>query len=193
MDNVTLKINGMTIEVPSSYTVLEAAKEAGIHIPTLCYLKGLNEVGACRVCVVEVEGARTLQASCVLPVREGMEIKTNSKRVRESQKMTTELLLANHNRECLTCSRSQNCELQNLSEELGIEQVSFEGAKREEKIDNQSFSIVRDTSKCILCGRCVSACKKSQGLGILDFQNRGFETTVGPAFDVSMADAPCVY
>ncbi len=193
MDNVTLKINGMTIEVPSSYTVLEAAREAGIHIPTLCYLKGLNEVGACRVCVVEVEGARTLQASCVLPVREGMEVKTNTKRVRASQKMTTELLLANHNRECLTCSRSQNCELQNLSEELGIEQVRFEGVKREAKIDNQSFSIVRDTSKCILCGRCVSACKKSQGLGILDFQNRGFETTVGPAFDVSMADAPCVY
>ncbi len=193
MNKVKVTINNIKISVPENYTVLEAAREAGVHIPTLCYLKGLNEVGACRVCVVEVEGARTLQASCVLPVREGMVVKTNTKRVRDSQKVTTELLLANHNRECLTCSRSQNCELQNLSEELGIEQISYEGAKREERIDDQSLSIVRDTSKCILCGRCVSACKKSQGLGILDFQNRGFETTVGPAFDVSMADAPCVY
>ncbi len=193
MNKVKVTINNIEISVPENYTVLEAAREAGVHIPTLCYLKGLNEVGACRVCVVEVEGARTLQASCVLPVREGMVVKTNTKRVRDSQKVTTELLLANHNRECLTCSRSQNCELQNLSEELGIEQISYEGAKREERIDDQSLSIVRDTSKCILCGRCVSACKKSQGLGILDFQNRGFETTVGPAFDVSMADAPCVY
>lgn len=193
MNKVKVTINNIEISVPENYTVLEAAREAGVHIPTLCYLKGLNEVGACRVCVVEVEGARTLQASCVLPVREGMVVKTNTKRVRDSQKVTTELLLANHNRECLTCSRSQNCELQNLSEELGIEQISYKGAKREERIDDQSLSIVRDTSKCILCGRCVSACKKSQGLGILDFQNRGFETTVGPAFDVSMADAPCVY
>ncbi len=193
MEMVKLTMNGMEMEVPSNYTVLEAAREAGIHIPTLCYLKDLNEVGACRVCVVEVEGARTLQASCVLPVREGMVVKTNTKRVRESQKTTTELLLANHNRECLTCARNKNCELQSLSEELGIEEVTFEGAKREAKIDNKSFSIIRDASKCILCGRCVAACKKSQGLGILDFQNRGFETTVGPAFDVSMADAPCIY
>jgi len=193
VEMVKLTMNGMEMEVSSDSTVLEAAKQAGIHIPTLCFLKDLNEVGACRVCVVEVEGARTLQASCVLPVREGMVVKTNTKRVRESQKTTTELLLANHNRECLTCSRSKNCELQNLSEELGIEEVSFEGAKRETKIDNASASIVRDASKCILCGRCVAACKKTQGLGILDFQNRGFETTVGPAFDVSMNDAPCVY
>lgn len=193
MENVKLSINGMEMEVPSNYTVLEAAKEAGIHIPTLCYLKDLNEVGACRVCVVEVEGARTLQASCVLPVREGMAVKTNTKRVRESQKTTTELLLANHNRECLTCYRSKNCELQNLSEELGIEEVSFEGAKRDVPVDSASTSIVRDASKCILCGRCVSACKKTQGLTVLDFQNRGFDTTVGPAFDVSMNDAPCVY
>ncbi len=193
MEMVKLSINNMEVEVPASSTVLEAAKEAGIHVPTLCYLKEQNEIGACRVCVVEVEGARTLQASCVLPVREGMVVKTNTKRVRDSRKTTTELLLANHNRECLMCSRSGNCELQNLSEELGVSDVAFQGEKREEIIDDLSPSIVRDTSKCILCGRCVSACKKGQGLGVLDFQNRGFDTIVGPAFGVSMKDAPCVY
>lgn len=193
MEMVKLTINNMEVEVPASYTVLEAAKEAGIHVPTLCYLKDLNEIGACRVCVVEVEGARTLQASCVLPVREGMTVKTNTKRVRESRKTTTELLLANHNRECLMCGRNGNCELQNLSEELGVSDVAFPGDKREEVVDDLSPSIVRDTSKCILCGRCVAACKKTQGLGVLDFQNRGFETIVGPAFGVSMKDAPCVY
>lgn len=193
MDKVRLTINGAEIEVPSSYTVLEAAKEAGIDIPTLCYLKDINEVGACRVCVVEVEGARALQASCVLPVRDGMVVKTNSKRVRDSRKTTVELILANHNRECLTCFRNKNCELQSLSDELGIDEVRFEGAKRKPVLDDLSHSIVRDSSKCILCGRCVNVCKKVQEIGILEFTGRGFETIVGPAFDKSMKDVPCIY
>lgn len=193
MSNVTLSINGIQYEVPSNLTVLEAARTVGIDIPTLCFLKDINEVGACRVCVVEVEGARALQASCVLPVRDGMVIETNNARVRNARKNTVELLLANHNRECTTCVRSKNCELQSVSEELGIREIRFEGAKREPHFDDLSHSIVRDSSKCILCGRCVSACKNVQGIGILDFLNRGFETTVGPAFEMSMMDSPCIY
>ncbi len=193
MNKVTLTIDGAEYSVPSDLTVLEAAREVGIEIPTLCFLKDINEVGACRVCVVEVEGGRALQASCVLPVREGMKITTNNKRVRNARKTTVELILANHNRECTTCVRSKNCELQSLSEELGIRDIRFEGEKRERKYDDFSTSIVRDSSKCILCGRCVSACKNVQGIGILDFVNRGFNTNVGPAFDVSMNDAPCIY
>jgi len=193
MDKVTVTINGSQIEVPSNYTVLEAAKEAGIDIPTLCFLKDINEVGACRVCIVEVEGARSLQASCVLPVRDGMEIKTNSKKVREARKNTVELILANHNRECLTCSRNKNCELQSVAEELGIKEVSYTGAKRVATVDDLSHSIVRDTSKCILCGRCVNVCKKVQNIGVLDFTNRGFETIVTPAFNKSLSEAPCIY
>jgi iron-only hydrogenase group A len=193
VNNVTITINGNQYAVPSNLTVLEAARTVGIDIPTLCFLKDINEVGACRVCVVEVEGARALQASCVLPVREGMVVKTNNQRVRNARKTTVELILANHNRECTTCVRSKNCELQSVSEELGIRDIRYTGAKREGKYDNFSHSIIRDSSKCILCGRCVSACKNVQGIGILDFVNRGFETTVGPAFEVSMKDAPCIY
>lgn len=190
---VKVKINGIETEVASNATVLEAARQAGINIPTLCFLKDTNEVGACRVCMVEVEGARTLQASCVLPVRDGMVIKTNTKRVREAIKTTVELILANHNRECLSCFRNTNCELQTLSEELGIKDVTFAGAMREPHLDDLSPSIVRDSSKCILCGRCVNVCKKTQKVGILDFTNRGFQTTVGPAFEKSMKDVPCIY
>ncbi|QZY56008.1 NADH-dependent [FeFe] hydrogenase, group A6 [Crassaminicella profunda] len=193
MEKVTLTIDNIKIEVPKNYTILEAAKEAGIDIPTLCYLKGINEVGACRVCLVEIEGARSLQASCVHPVAEGMVVKTNSKRVRDARKSNVELILSNHNRECLTCIRNKNCELQSLSESLGIRDIPFEGIKTETTIDDLSYSIVRDPSKCILCGRCVSVCKNVQKIGILDFANRGFDTQVVPAFSKSMADAPCTY
>ena len=193
MSNVSLSINGIQYEVPSNLTVLEAARSVGIDIPTLCFLKDINEVGACRVCVVEVEGARALQASCVLPVRDGMVVNTNNMRVRKARKNTVELLLANHNRECTTCVRSKNCELQSVSEELGIRTIPYEGEKREASYDDHSPSIIRDSSKCILCGRCVSACKNVQGIGILEFTNRGFKTTVGPAFDMSMKDVPCIY
>ncbi|MBN2796423.1 MAG: iron hydrogenase small subunit [Clostridia bacterium] len=193
MKVVKVTINNTVVEVPESYTVLEAAREAGFDIPTLCYMKEINEVGACRVCLVEVEGARSLQASCVLPVRDGMVIKTNTKRVRETVKTTVELILANHDRECTQCVRSGNCELQTIAEDLGVTGLKYQGAKRVKKYDDFSHSIVRDTSKCILCGKCVNVCKKTQDVGILGFQNRGFNTTVGPAFDRPMTETDCLF
>ncbi|MBQ0011677.1 MAG: [FeFe] hydrogenase, group A [Clostridiales bacterium] len=192
MNMVNVTIDGVSVQVPSNYTVLEAAKQAGIKIPTLCYLKDVNEVGACRVCLVEIEKARALAAACVMPVSEGMVVHTNSKKVRDTRKATLEMILSDHNRDCLSCIRNKNCELQTLAEEYGIRKVTFEGVKSPSVYDDKSFSIVRDGSKCIKCGRCVSACKK-QGIGVLSFLNRGFSTSVGPAYDISMADAPCIY
>jgi len=197
LDKVNVTINGITVNVPKDYTVLMAAREAGIDIPTLCFLKDINEIAACRVCVVEVDvkgvPMRNLPASCVLQVQDGMNVRTNTPKVRSAVKMNVELILANHNRECLTCLRNGTCELQKLCDELGIDDIEFQGAKREAKIDNLSYSIVRDSSKCILCGRCVSTCRDVQGIGILDFTKRGFKTEVAPAFDFSMKDVPCVY
>jgi NADH-quinone oxidoreductase subunit G/NADP-reducing hydrogenase subunit HndD len=195
--NVNLTINGIDVTVPSDYTVLLAAREAGIDIPTLCYLKDVNEIAACRLCVVEadIQGRplRNLPASCVLKVEEGMNIRTNTPRVREAVKTNLELIIANHNRECLSCNRNGTCELQQLCDEIGVDNVPYEGEKRRAVVDNVSLSIVRDSSKCILCGRCVATCKEVQGIGILDFTKRGFETEIAPAFDYSMDDAPCVY
>jgi iron-only hydrogenase group A len=194
MNNVKIKINGIEYEVPANYTVLEACKSANIDVPTLCFLKDMNETGACRMCVVEIEGGRSLQASCVLPVRNGMSIKTNTKRVQDARKTTLELLLANHNKECLICNRNGDCELQELSERFNVKDIYFDKfAKREAKYSDSTPSIVRDTSKCILCGRCVAVCKKSAGMSVLTFINRGFETYVGPAFDYEMEDAGCIY
>lgn len=190
---VKVTINNTSVEVPESYTVLEAAKKAGFDIPTLCHMKDINEVGACRVCLVEVEGARTLQASCVLPVRDGMVVNTNTAKVRETVKTVVELILANHDRECTMCTRSGNCELQSISEELGVTGLEFQGEKREKKYDNASASMVRDSSKCILCGKCVNVCKKTQDVAVLGFQNRGFQTTVGPAFERNMTETDCLY
>ncbi|HPE39258.1 MAG TPA: NADH-dependent [FeFe] hydrogenase, group A6 [Bacillota bacterium] len=192
MNMVNVTIDGVSVSVPSTYTVLEAARTAGIKIPTLCYLKDVNAVGACRVCLVEVEKARALAAACVMPVNEGMVVHTNSKKVRDTRKATLEMILSDHNRDCLACVRNKNCELQTLAEEYGIRNVTFEGVKSTFTYDDKSFSIVRDGSKCVKCGRCVAACKK-QDIGVLSFLNRGFNTSVGPAYDVSMADAPCIY
>ena len=192
MNKVKVTIDGVTVSVPASYTVLEAARAAGVAIPTLCYLKGVNEVGACRVCLVEVVGGRSLAASCVTPVAEGMVVKTNTPRVRATRKSTLEMILSDHNRDCLACIRNGNCELQDLSELYGIRKISFEGTKSPTRYDDLSDSIVRDSSKCILCGRCVAACKK-QDVNVISFINRGFNTAIGPAYDISMADAPCTY
>jgi iron-only hydrogenase group A len=190
MVNVT--IDGVKISVPETYTVLEAARRGGVKIPTLCFLKGINEAGACRVCLVEVEKARALAAACVTPVSEGMIIHTNSDKVRTTRKSTLEMILSDHNRDCLACIRNRNCELQTLADEYSIRNITYEGEKSPSVYDDKSFSIVRDGSKCIKCGRCISACNK-QEIGVLSFLNRGFSTSVGPAYDVSMADAPCVY
>ncbi len=192
MEKVTLTIDNVEVEVPKDYTILEAAKATGIDIPTLCFLKDINEVGACRVCLVEVEGARSLQASCVQPVYEGMIVKTNTKKLRNVRKSTVELLLSNHDRECLTCFRNKSCELQNLSEELNITEIPFKKEEKVHPVDTKSEAIVRDPNKCILCGRCVSVCKEEQGIGILDFTNRGHETTVTPAFNKGLNEMPCI-
>jgi len=192
MDMVTLTIDGIKVEAPKNATVLEAARKAGIKIPTLCFLKGVNEIGACRMCVVEVKGAKSLQTACVLPVSEGMEVVTNSPAVRESRKVTLELLLSDHNLECPTCIRNLNCELQKLSEELGIKSIRYPGVKSKAQYDDFSPSIVRDTSKCILCRRCVSTCHKVQTVGVISPNYRGFETVIAPVFDMSLNEVPCV-
>ncbi|WP_066505152.1 NADH-dependent [FeFe] hydrogenase, group A6 [Abyssisolibacter fermentans] len=192
MGMVTITIDEKTFQVPAEDTILEAANSAGIKIPTLCYLKDVSATGACRMCLVDVKGARTLQASCVTRVADGMVIKTNTKQVREARKTNLELILSNHERECLTCSRNHNCELQTLCEELGVTDIEFEGEKTVRPVDTSSPSIVRDPNKCILCGRCVSVCNNVQKIGILNFVNRGFETMVAPAFDKQMGETPCV-
>ena len=189
---VHLKINNIPVEAPEGSTILEAAKLAGINIPTLCYLKDINEIGACRICVVEVKGARSLVAACVYPVNEGMEVFTNTEKVRRSRKTTLELLLSNHKRECLSCIRSTNCELQKLANEYGCDEHRFEGAHTESEPDTSTSYLVRDNEKCILCRRCVAVCKSIQQVGVIAPVRRGFNTHIACAFDEDLADAPCV-
>ena len=189
---VNLKIDGVSVSVPEGSTVLEAAKIAGIDIPTLCFLKDINEIGACRVCVVEIKGARALQAACVYPVSEGLEVLTNSPRVMKARKSTVELILSNHDRSCLTCVRNRNCELQKLAEQLGITNIRFDGENIKHDIDRVSPSIVRDNNKCVLCRRCVSVCKDVQTVSVIDAAYRGINTRIGAAFDESLHNVPCV-
>ena len=193
MENmINLTIDGVQVSVPAGSTILEAARAANIYIPTLCYLKDINQIGACRMCLVEVKGAKALAASCVMPASDGMEVRTNTPAIRKARKINLELLLSNHNRECLTCPRSSNCELQTLCYELGVSTTRFNGAKTEHQIDDLSPSIVRDNSKCILCRRCVAACNNVQGIGAIGVAERGFKTKITAAFDRSLADSPCV-
>ncbi|MBR3150818.1 MAG: [Erysipelotrichaceae bacterium] len=192
MSEVHLKIDNIDVTANAGDTILDAATAAGIHIPTLCYLKDVNKSGACRVCLVEVKRARTLLSACTTPVAEGQEVFTHSKRVLEARKNTVELILSNHSKDCLSCIRNQNCELQTLTEELGIRDVPFTGAKKQKTIDDFVIAIERDASKCVLCGRCVETCKKFQGLGILGYEQRGFETVVAPIYGKAFAEVNCM-
>ena len=190
---LNIKINGVDYKAPAGSTILEACRVAGIEIPTLCYLKDLNEIAACRVCMVEVKNARSLVAACVYPINEGIEIFTNSKRVVESRKKTIELILSNHRMDCLSCVRSGNCELLALARANGVDDTKYQGAKTESKIDDSSAHLIRDNSKCVLCRRCIAACSKLQSVGVIGTNNRGFKTIVGSQFAMPLGDTSCVH
>lgn len=189
---VTLKIDGRTVQAEPNATVLEACMAQGIKIPTLCNLKDINNIGACRMCLVEDAKTGKLQASCVLPVSEGLEIKTSTPKVLEARRAVLELILSDHDRSCLTCKRNQTCELQSLANEMGIEDIEFPGERIIKTIDELSPSIVRDNNKCILCRRCVAACAKTQGVYAIGMQNRGFKTQIGSEFGKSLNDVACI-
>jgi NADP-reducing hydrogenase subunit HndD len=188
----TVTINDVTVNVPDGATVLEAARLGGVRIPTLCHLQDVHAIGACRVCLVEVEGARALTASCVTPVNEGMRIRTNTPRVRNARRTVLELLLSEHKGDCQTCNRNDDCELQNIARDLGVRDVRFSGERHADAKDRSTPALVRDAGKCILCRRCVTVCKDVQGVGALFPQNRGFHTVIGPAFDHDLSDVVCV-
>ncbi|MBQ8348807.1 MAG: iron hydrogenase small subunit [Ruminococcus sp.] len=195
MENLTVKVNGVEVSVPKGTTVLEAAHIAGIEIPTLCYMKEINEIGACRICVTEVNEGRgfRLVAACVYPCSNNMEILTSTPKVIESRKRTLELILSTHDRKCLSCVRSGNCELQKLAKDYGIEDASvYDGAKNEYEIDNSAAHMYRDNNKCILCRRCVAVCSKVQGIGVIGANERGFKTYIGSAFDMGLGETSCV-
>ena len=195
MDMINVKINGTPVSVPKGATVLEAARYAGVEIPTLCYLKEINEIGACRICMVEVsEGGRParLVTACVYPVSEGMEVVTSSPRIEKSRKTTLQMILSTHDRSCLTCVRSTNCELQKLCRDYGIDDAGkFDGKKPVYKIDESAAHLVRDNNKCILCRRCVAACKQ-QMVSVIGANDRGIDTHIACAFELDLDNVPCV-
>ena len=188
---VNLTINGKQVNVEPGMSVLEAAKQNNILIPSLCYLEGVHQAGACRICVVEIEGMRTLQASCMVPVQEGMKVQTNTARVHAARKILYELMLSDHPRNCLSCYRNQNCEFQRLGELIHISDYRFEGEKSKTYVDESSPSIIRDSSKCILCRRCVTVCNQIQEVGVLNVQHRGFKSVVGPADGLTLNTTNC--
>ena len=191
MDMLNCKVNGIAVSVPAGSTILEAARAAGIEIPTLCYMKEINAIGACRICVVEATGARGLVPACVYPVTEGMEIQTNTAKIQAARKMTLELILSTHDKKCLSCPRSTNCELQKLCNDYGVTASQFEGFKPEFAIDDSAPHLVRDNNKCILCRRCVAVCNQ-QFVGILGANDRGIDTNIGQAFKLNLNDTPCI-
>ena len=194
--DITIKINGFEVTAPRGTTILQAARMAHIDIPTLCYMKEINEIGACRLCVVEAkEGPRPakLVAACVYPISNGMEVVTNSPKVIAARKTNLELLLSNHNRSCLSCVRSGRCELQTLCREYGVtDEGRFDGVKTPSEIDYSAVHLVRDNSKCILCRRCVAVCEKHQDVAVIGANERGFKTNIGSAFDMGLGETSCV-
>ena len=190
---INFKIDGIDAKAKKGTTILEAARQNGIDIPTLCFLKDINEVGDCRMCIVEVEGRRGFATSCIQKVEEGMVIKTHSPEVLEARKAILELILSNHHKDCLTCPRSGNCELQNLCIQFNIQKINYEGEMTEHKIDDKSPAIVRDFNKCILCRRCVATCKNVQEIGAIDCINRGFNSCISTTYDCSLNDVDCTF
>ena len=193
MDMVNVKINGIAASVPKGSTILEAARQIGIEIPTLCYMKKINEIGACRICIVEANEGRGFRqvTACVYPVSEGMEVLTNTDKIQKARKTTLELILSTHEKKCLSCSRSTNCELQKLCNEYGVEESSFEGEKPHYELDTSTAHLVRDNNKCILCRRCVAACKQ-QYVSVIGPNDRGFDTQIGQPFGLSLNQTPCI-
>jgi iron-only hydrogenase group A len=185
-------VDNTKVEVPVGTTVLDACRQAGSRVPTLCYLQGVQAIGACRVCVVEVEGSRTLVASCAMPVSDGMVVRTNTSRVRKARRTVVELILSEHDGDCQTCVRSSDCELRLLALELGIDEISYQGEKTKKIVDTSTPGLRRDTGKCIMCRRCVTVCNEIQGVGSIFPQGRGFTTLIGPAFASNLSDVVCV-
>ena len=191
-DMVHVKINGIAVEVPKGSTILEAARYAGVEIPTLCFLKDINEIGACRICVVEATGARGLVTACVYPVAEGMEVQTNTAKVQQARKTTLELILSTHEKKCLSCVRSGDCELQKMCRDYGVEDADkYAGFRPQYELDTSAAHLVRDNNKCILCRRCVAACQQ-QHVAVIGANNRGFDTEIGCAFEMPLSEVACV-
>lgn len=192
MNMVNLKINGIPVTVPAGTRILDAAKTIGVNIPTLCYLKDVTNQGSCRMCVVEVTGAKNLQTACFVKVKEGMEVFTNTPKVIASRKTTLELILSNHEQKCLSCIRSTNCELQKLALEYGCDSYKYVGETTKYDIDDSNPYLIRDNNKCILCRRCVAVCDKVQTVSAIGANNRGFKTEIGSVFGHKLADTGCV-
>ncbi len=192
MEMINCKINGIAVSVPKGSTILEAARCAGVEIPTLCFLKDINEIGACRICMVEATGARGLVTACVYPVSEGMEVRTNTAKVQAARRTTLELILSTHDKKCLSCVRSNDCELQKMCRDYGVEMdEKYEGFRPTYELDLSTAHLVRDNNKCILCRRCVAACRQ-QFVSVIGANDRGIDTHIGTPFEKQLADVPCV-
>ncbi len=188
----TLTVDGIKTQVPEGTTVLDACQQVGAKVPTLCYLKGVQAIGACRICLVEIEGARTLVASCTQPATEGMVVHTNTPRARRARHAVLQLILSEHDGDCYACVRSGDCELRKLALDLHVVDIAYQGERTRKLIDTSTPALVRDTGKCVGCRRCVTACNDIQGVGALFAQGRGFTTLIGPAFASDLSDVVCV-